>query len=327
MNNQDEQQPLQPQQPQQPQEPQQPQQPQQGYYQQPQEPQQGYYQQPQQPQVVYVQQPAAPAAPAFLPASEGEKNALFANMGSILMLIIAIFASVNLLFSLISGFPFSILSNVLPILMLVGMWLVFANGKKKKTGTAGIQLIRVPIIIQYVFTAIGFGFIVGFSLVAVIGMGAIEGAAGGDGSATLIGVGAIVGLLFGMIVSFVLETLYFKSINDCLKSGVSIMKGVSPAKTSGTFAAVMMFIKAAVNFIPSLAVAILAFMGSTFIADLIAGLGLPGEMGTLITSLLFATGIPAIFSAIFTCALQIMSGILILRYSKAIQTAKMQVAQ
>ena len=219
----------QPQQPQQPQPPQQPYygQPQQPYYQQP--PQQPYYQQP--PQQPYYQPQPQPTAPAFMPATEVEKNALFSVAGGLMMLIYAIAASVNLIFGFIGDVLslniLGILGVIFDILTVVGLWVLWGTAKAKKLTPAGVSLIKVPFVITFIFSLIG-------------GIG-----------------GLILNLItFNLIAfltnlfSFIFSILYFSSINKLLKLGKTIEKNQTVyGKKAGMFAAVVTIIIAVVNLV------------------------------------------------------------------------------
>lgn len=200
--------------------PQQPQQPQYGY--QPQQPPYGYP-----PQPAYPPQPvyAAPAAPRR-PASPAEKEALFSTEGSIWMLIAAIVVTINV----ITGFIGNILSfNLLNILLVicdiliaVGFWVSFANGKKKNMSSAGLSLIRVPYIIKFVFLVIGF-----FVDLLVWGF-------------TFQWISLAVGVL-----TFIFDCICFSSVKKTLNMGTDIARDKSVVgRKAGVFAAVVMIISA-----------------------------------------------------------------------------------
>ncbi len=220
-----------PQQPQQPYGyPQQPQQPY-GYPQQPQAPQQPYgypqqqpYYPPQQP--YYPPQPQAPVA---VPATPAEKNAFFSAAGSVFMLIFCIVSTLSLVTGLVGdilSFDFgSILLIVLDILMVIGLWITFANAKKQKIATNGISLIKVPYTIQFVFTCIGFGFNV------IIWIATLN----------------VISLLVG-ILSFVFTAICYSSVKKTLVMAKEINLHHSVrGRKAGSFAAIMMIISGALE--------------------------------------------------------------------------------
>lgn len=311
-------QPYQPQQPQQPQQPYygQPQQPQQPYYGQPQQPQQPYYGQPQQP--YYAPQPAPqpvvvqpvvvqPVAAARRPATEKETNAVYSVAGSLMMLILCIVGTVNLVLGLASGGIFGIIKQILPILMIIGMWVSYASAKKRKPNTSGTKLIKVPFTISFVFTCIMFAFAM---IIMIIGL--IGGIAVVD-TTPIVLIVFIVAMIFE-IAMFVFQVKYYKSLSNCMKNVISINQGYGVEKPSGKFAAIIMFIMAAFDFLPSFLIAILSLTGSTLIGTLLEAIGI--EFLDSILTILMSGSIVSLLGAIVTLGYNILGGILILKLVK-----------
>lgn len=253
-------------------------QPQQPNYQQPQQPQQPYY--PPQPQVVV----AAPATPA-------EQGASFGAGGSVFMLILCIVGTVNLL----TGFIGKILSldigglllYVLEILIVVGMWITFANAKKKKLSATGIKLIRVPYIIQFVFAVLS------FVLNLVIWFMTLN----------------ILSLVFG-ILTFIFQCICFASVNKTLGLALDINRNKSVfGRKAGIFAAVMMIIFASFRLIGDIVgyitiEAIKTALGDNFLAKLLGG-----------------GGIMTIIVAVVAFLSSIAGAIVILQFNKKVKQA------
>lgn len=284
---------------------QQPYQPQGGYPQQPygqpyQQPYQQGYQQPpygqpyqQQPYGYAPQPPVAPAAPVQLPASEGEKNALFSAASSLWMLIACIVFTLNLVAQLVSSILSlslgGILGLVLVILIDVGLWITYANAKKKKLATKGISLIKVPYVIQFVFTVLGFivNLIVWFMTLQIISL--------------------VIGIL-----TFVFNCICFASIKKTLNMAKDINANKSVAgKKAGSFAAIVMIISAALT--------LASDISSYF---LVAGLieMLPEWLG-FVAGMLSAGGIITIVVAAVEFISGISIAIVLLQFGKKIKQA------
>lgn len=284
----------QPQQPQQPYygQPQQPyygqQQPQQPYYGQPQQPQQPYYGQPQQP---YYQPQPQPQPVVAMPASEGEKDAFFGPASSIFMLIFCIIATINL----ISGLTSDILSLniggivlvVLDILIVVGLWVTFANAKKRKQKAGGIKLVKVPFVIQFIFSIFTF---VGNIVVWILTLNLLSLATG--------------------IISFIFSCIYFGSVKKTLNLAIDINNNVSVrGKKAGTFAAIVMIINAAFALIKD----IIGYVTLDAILD-----ALPSEL-EILKSLLGGGGILSLVVAGIAFVAAISGAIVILNFGKKLK--------
>lgn len=289
------------------------------------------YGQPQQP---YQQPPQQPVPQAGArPATEGEKNGLFSVAGGVMMLVLTIIATVNLALALFSNLPLSIFSNVLPILTVVGLWLCYVNAKKQKLNKVGPTLIRIPFIISFIGTVIVYGLVI---LVCFMGIGTAAAMSGmenanaaaaaaenetvsASGSIGMSIIGIIVAVMLFVIVAFVLEILYFKSINNCLKNSVAINQGYGINKPSGTFAAVISIIKAVIGFIPGAALAFISIGGGALIDSLVGSLGENMEMLSPLFDMLKGFGAFSLVSSIVSLAYGIMSGIMILQFCKKTQ--------
>lgn len=188
----------------------------------------GYVQQPVYVQPMYVQQPVyvQPAPQQPKTASPAEKEAFFSTAGSIWMLIAAIVFTLNLVSALVSSILSlnigGIVTFVLLVIMDVGFWILFASGKKKKLGTKGVSLIKVPYIINFVFTVLSFAgnLIVWFFTLNVISL--------------------VVG-----IITFVFQCICFASVKKTLDMAGTINSDRTVAGLkAGIFAAVVMIISA-----------------------------------------------------------------------------------
>lgn len=292
-------------QPAQPQQPApQPEQPQQPYYQQPAQPQQPYYQQPaQQPQQPYYQQPVAPQPQPVMviPASEGEKNAYFKSAGSVLMLIVAIIATVGLVISLISNILtlniFGIIGMVFSILITVGMWIAWANAKKKKLNTTGIKLIRIPYLIQFIFAVIGFALTFIGLILIMIGSDALGSIIGVEGLGKL-GIPILVFTLIQQLIPFVLECVVFALLNKTLKVAQTINSNLSVAgQSAGKGLGIILIIAAAI--------------------DIIFGI-----VGIILNPL---TGIFSLISTLFQAAYMIIGAVIALGFAKNLNAAHGQI--
>lgn len=181
-------------------------------------PQNGYVQ-----QVVYVQQ--QPQQP--LSASPAEKEALFSTSGSLWMLIACIVATVNLIVFFVSNLLTGLISTILNLLIVIGMWIAYANGRKKNLSTTGISLIRVPYIILFVFSVFSF---IGNIFICFIKFN-------------------ILSLLIN-IVAFVFQCICYTSVMKSINIALRINKDRSAiGMKAGIFAGVVMIISAAFTFI------------------------------------------------------------------------------
>ncbi len=272
-------------------------QPQQPYAQQPYGQPQQPYGQPQQPyaqpqQVVYVA-PPMPSGPAK--ATVEEKEAAFSAAGSIFMLILCIIGTINLITGLIGDIISlnigGLLLFVLDILIVIGMWITFANAKRKKLSTKGISLIRVPYIIQFVFSVFSF---VGNLVVWFITLNVIS-------------------LVVG-IISFIISCVCFASVKNMLNLARSINGDLSvTGKKAGIAAAVIMIISASITFLQS----VVSYLTMAAITELLKSKGAP----EFLVSLLGGGGIMVLVVAAVTFLVGICGAIVMIKFSKALKKA------
>ena len=243
-----------------------------------------------QPQTVIIQQTVTQTAPVASPA---EKEAFTSTTRGIWMLIAAIVLTINLFTGLISNVLslniFGILSLVLDILIVVGFWVLFANGRKNKTSSTGINLIRVPYIILFVFEVISF-----VLHLVIWGM-------------TL----NIIGLVFG-ILSFVFTCICFASVKKTLDMGLLISRNHSVAgRKAGIFAAVVMIISASISLIQSIV---------SYAVVAVVSKELTGPLATL-GNLINGGGIMSLVAAVFSFIASISVAIVLLMFAKKIKKA------
>lgn len=235
-----------------------------------------------------------------------EQEALFKTGGSVLMLVLCIVTTVQLVMSLASNLPSSILSNILPILVTIGLWLIYLSCRNGETKTTGIQLVRIPFIISFVVM------IVLYILVVIVMLLALAGVMGSDAEGVIVASLAIV-LVFCIAV-LVFLFIYFRSINGCLKAGLAIMNGEHiESKISGKFAAVIMIISAVVSFLPGFVIGIISVSGVSLIGDMLAYIGM-AEFTSLIEDLLAGYGVMSIISSLATLAYQLIAAVLIFQF-------------
>ncbi len=247
------------------------------------------YQQPvyvQQP--VYIQQPA-PAQPQH--ATEAEKHALFSTTGGIWMLIACIVLTVNIGTTLIdsilslnfSGF----VGILLDVLIVIGFWITFAGGRRKAFSPAGISLIKVPFIIQFVFSVLTFA-----------------------GNAVLWGITLnFISLVVG-IITFVFHCIYFSSIKKTLNMAGRINRNKSVAgQKAGIFAAVMMIISAALT----LASTLVSYFRYAVLADALIS-KLPESLRFIANFLLGGDGPMTIVAAVITFVASISVAIVLIQF-------------
>lgn len=272
---------------------QQPQQPPYGYQQQPQQPY-GYQQQPQPQQPYYAapQPAAAPVVVAPVSASPAEKDAAFSSASTIFMLILCIVYTINLVTGLVGKIITldigGLLLYVLEILIVVGIWITFANAKKKKLSSTGISLIRVPYIIQFVFAVLGFA---GNLLIWIFTLN-------------------IISLIIGLI-TFIFQCICFSSVNKTLKLARDINQNKSViGRKAGSFAAIVMIIYAVLNLISEI-------VGYITLAAISAAL--EGTAFAWLGSLIGGGGIMVIVVAVVAFLASISGAIVMLQFGKKIK--------
>lgn len=260
-----------------------------GYQQPPQQPygQQPYYQQPPQQVIIMNNQPAAPAK-----ASPAEKDAAFSAASSIFMLILCIVWTVNLITGLagkiitlnIGG----ILLYVLEILIVIGIWITYANARKKKLSSTGISLIRVPYVIQFVFVVFGF---IGNIAIWIITFNVLS-------------------LIFG-ILTFIFQCICFSSVNKSLKLARDINQDRSVAgRKAGSFAAIMMIIFAVLQLISE----IIGYITLEAIRK-----ALEGVLPDIILQLIGGGGVIVIIVAVVAFIASISGAIVMLKFGNKIK--------
>lgn len=208
-------------------------------------------------------------------ASVSEKEALFSTAGSLWMLIACAVATVSLLTTLISNILSlnigGLLLFILDILMVVGLWVTFANGKKRKLAPSGISLIKVPYIIQFIFSIISF---IGNLIIWIITLNVIS-------------------LLVG-IVSFVFACICFSSVKKTLDIAGDINQNKSVmGRKAGKFAAIVKIISATFTLIGDIVSyifisAIKEMLGDSILATL---LGAGGTMTIVVAAVSFIASI------------------------------------
>lgn len=258
---------------------------QQGAYQ-----QQPPYQQPIYQQTVVVQQAPQPTA---MPASEGEKKALFSTAGSIWMLIACIISTINLITGLVGNILSlsifgGIVDFILDLIMVIGLWLVFANGRKKNLSTTGVSMIKVTYIISFVFLVLGFA---GNLIIWILTLN-------------------IISLVFG-ILTFVFDCIVFASVKKTLNMAKTINQNRSAVNMkAGVFAGVVMIISAAFTLIGEII--------SYFVIQAIKE-ALEGTSMAFLSFLLGGSGIITIVVAVIAFIVDISIAIVLLQFHKRIK--------
>ena len=188
----------------------------------------------------FAQESAQPARPQFNTAA-AEQQALFTTGSGVWMLIACIVATVGLcgtLLGKILSFDYSgVVPLILDIVIIAGLWVTFSLCKKKTLSPKGIKLIKIPYIIIFVLTAIGFGFEVlsSFLLMAISYNP------------------SVIFLLLLCIASFVFEVLCFKTIKQILDMAIKInTEQTTAGLKAGKLAAIALIISSAITFIIAL---------------------------------------------------------------------------
>ena len=209
------------------------------------------------------------------------------------MLILCIVYTVNLFTGLIGKIVSldigGLLLFILDILIVIGIWITFANAKKKKLSSKGISLIRVPYVIQFVFSVFGFIANLVFWILTL----------------------NVISLIFG-IITFIFQCICFSSVNKTLLIARDINQNKSVrGRKAGSFAAIMMIIYAVLNLINE----IIGMVVLAALKEALSKLGLP----EIILNLLGAGGAMAIVVMIVSFIASISGAIVMLQYGKKIK--------
>lgn len=201
--------------------------------------------------------PQQPQTAGLAPATEAEKNAYFKSAGSVLMLVVCIVGTLSLVFGIIApllsfqlvSFIFGLIGSILTILIVVGMWIAWANAKKNTLNPTGIKLIRIPYIIQFIFTVIGFAVVFITGILAITALGA-TGEATGTEAATDVGIGALVFALIQPTIIFIFDCIIFASLNKTLKAAQCINNNTTAVgQKAGKALGIVLIIAAVINII------------------------------------------------------------------------------
>ena len=234
-----------------------------------------------------------PQMSTTMPASQEEKEATFKSASTVFMLILCIVYTVNLF----TGFIGKIVSldigglllYILDILIVIGIWITFVNAKKKKLSSKGISLIRVPYVIQFVFSVFGFIANLVFWILTL----------------------NVISLIFG-IITFIFQCICFSSVNKTLLIARDINQNKSvKGRKAGSFAAIVMIIYAVLNLINE----IIGMVVLAALKEALSKLGLP----EIIINLLGAGGAMAIVVMVVSFIASISGAIVMLQYGKKIK--------
>jgi hypothetical protein len=263
-------------------------------------------------------QPAQPPQPA----TPGDINAIHNVSGSIMMLVLVILNTCLLGYSAIKGFMSgglgivaTIFGSVADVLMCVGLWLIWANGRKRSNQTTGFTLFKVGLIINFVFTMI-------FSLLTVIA------------AIALLAIGGFimpVGLFFiiiglALIGEFVLEIIVFASLNGFMKHGPTILKlGLRPRDPAKKTAGVALIIRASLALLPNLMLLIAVLSAEAKINEILGKL--PEFLANIAKSFLNVGAaskalIPGVIVGVITLAVAIYYAIVMFKYVKEAKAAR-----
>ncbi|MCM1233850.1 MAG: hypothetical protein NC489_27390 [Ruminococcus flavefaciens] len=254
----------------------------------------GYQQQPYgyPPQQPYY----APPPPVAVPASPAEKTAAFNSGGSVLMLILCIVSTINLgtiLLDDILSFNISgLLLYILDILIIVGTWMTYACSRKNKLTSTGISLIRIPYIIQFVFSVLTF---VGNIPFWVFTFNIIS--------------------FFINTITFIFECICFASVNKTLSVAQDINNNKTVAgRRASIFAAVSMIIFATLRLVKEI-------VGYLIVNTIKAAVSESKILSFLVSLVLGGGGTATLVVAGVTFAFGILGAVVILIFAKKLKQA------
>lgn len=249
--------------------------------------------------------------------NDSVSNALLSVSGSSLMLVMCILATIRLVVSLIVGnFGFTaILENILPLFMLIGFWISYGLGRSKKLNPIGAKFIKIPFAINFICYLILVGLaliVILFSFIPIIFLSV------GTSSADLLLL--FLGSIILIAISVVLEVLFYKSIMNCINNAIDINEGFGVGKHSGSFAAIMIFIKAGYSFLGNVLAVVLSLFGTTLLQNIIGNVD--SEIIKTALSLISAVSPIILVTGLFTLSYQLVSGILLMKFAKAAKSCE-----
>lgn len=192
-------------------------------------------------------------------ASQAERVALVRSESCAWMLIACILCTVSVLLTLLYDvFALNVLGLfplIIDVLVLTGLWLTFANGKRRILSSAGIKLVKFPFTIAFVFNVIKFAFVI---YVWIYMMNVLN--------------------LFLSVLSFVFYCACFASIYRVLGIAGEINRNRSAGgRFAGAFAGVCLIVYAML----SLASALAQYFGLDVILSSLNELGVPYISGVM----------------------------------------------
>jgi len=247
-------------------------------------------------------------------APESQKRAVFSVAGGGMMFILTVLVTIRTGVMMASDFPSSLISSIFPVLITIGMWILWASARNKNTNPIGVRFIRIPFLIQFIVSIICYVFLTAFLIFAIV-----CAESGSDLTS------AIVTLVI-FAVCCILNILYFASINGCLKDGTEIMKDrFSRRRAPGKFAAVITFINALAEAVPVIVIGVLLVTNSSLLGEMVqflsgafTKLNIPEaatQMSSYIATLAAsASGVLLIISGVLSFMYQGFAGLLMLRY-------------
>lgn len=228
-------------------------------------------------------------------ASPGEKDAYFSTASSVWMLIACIMITVNMVSVLLENFIIGIVDTVLNLLIVIGFWMAFANAKKKNLKTTGINLIRIPYIIRFVFLILEF---IGNIFLWTVMFNLFS--------------------LMSGILSFIFQCICFSSVKKTLNMALRINEDKSAAgMKAGVFAGVIMIITAAFTFISDMA----RYLFTQAILSLISqgASQIDPAIANIINTVMGGTAALTIVAAVVAFIASISVAIVLLKFHKKIK--------
>lgn len=228
-------------------------------------------------------------------ASPGEKDAYFSTASSVWMLIACIVVTINIVSALLENFIIGIIDTILNLLIVIGFWMVFANAKKKNLKTTGINLIKIPYIIQFVFLVLGF---IGNIFLWVLIFNPFS--------------------LISGILSFIFQCICFASVKKTLDLALRINENKSAAgMKAGVFAGVVMIITAVLTLINDMASYLFTQALLAFISQ--SASKIDPAIANIINTVMGGTAVFTIVAAVLAFIVSISVAIVLLKFHKKIK--------
>ncbi|MCM1306632.1 MAG: zinc ribbon domain-containing protein [Bacteroides sp.] len=242
-----------------------------------------------------------------------------------LMLAIAITVTVTAVFAIINLIPhlkgFLMYVNIIKILLYVvlcvGVWQIFINGRTNKRSSAGFKSVKVYVSVIYSFIML---IAVLILILVVVVFGAASEIAGempvGDTNLNTI----LILVIFAAIAVIAVMSTFFSSINGVLKSAQNVMQNLPVTRSQSYLAAIILIVIGLIKLVIMCATNVVAGIFS----EAISQIGALEGPAIVITKLFGNVSLESNWSSILVSICEmlnyILGGVLLIIYSKKMST-------